>query len=227
MTNETKFPAQAAPVVAASELSDEQIYDCWLYRDCMDAIRAGDMKAQFISAARAVLAAATPAASEDAAKAVAYLRFRAAQSWGGSGNHDIECNEWYEVCNAYDIGDDKLPAFPVYAAPAVQQPAEGGTVLRMDLRNQGGDWLATVIAEEVLVGMFKGHRFALHNNVTFGRSGDFTVSHVDSGFHIATGDTPEGAVEAALLRLSEKSQDDIDAAMQNLLAARNQTNTKD
>ncbi len=35
-------------------LTDDQIYDAWLFRDCMDAIRAGDMRGQFISAVRAI-----------------------------------------------------------------------------------------------------------------------------------------------------------------------------
>lgn len=55
---------------------------------------------------------------------VAYLRFRAAQQWSGSGNSDIEYNEWLETCHAHEIGDDKLPAFPVYADPVAAQQAE-------------------------------------------------------------------------------------------------------
>ena len=42
------------PAVGAPELTDDQIYDAWLYRDCMDAIRAGDKRAQFISAVRSL-----------------------------------------------------------------------------------------------------------------------------------------------------------------------------
>lgn len=48
---------------------------------------------------------------------VAYLRFRAAQQWSGVGGHGIEHSEWLETCHVHEIGDDKLPAFPVYTAP--------------------------------------------------------------------------------------------------------------
>lgn len=49
--------AQQQPVaVPARELTDHLIYTFWVYRDCMDAIRAGDMRAQFISAARDLIA---------------------------------------------------------------------------------------------------------------------------------------------------------------------------
>lgn len=44
-------------------LTDDQIYNFWLRRKCMDAIRVGDMRGQFISAARALLAAVAPPAA--------------------------------------------------------------------------------------------------------------------------------------------------------------------
>ena len=47
---------------------------------------------------------------------IAHLRFRAAQQWSGIGGHDIEHAEWFETCHAHEVGDDKQPAFPVYAA---------------------------------------------------------------------------------------------------------------
>lgn len=84
---------------------------------------------------------------------VAYLRFRAAQSWSGNGNHDVESNEWLEVCNAYDIGDDKQPAFQVYTNPAPSLQAVGAVpeellknpqllriVQRMDEANRADDF---------------------------------------------------------------------------------------
>jgi len=52
----------------------------------------------------------------DLPEPVAYLRFRSAQSWSGSGNNDIEYNEWLETCYAHEIGDDKLPAMAAYSA---------------------------------------------------------------------------------------------------------------
>lgn len=58
----------------------------------------------------------TPVAVQPAEPPIAYLRFRAAQQWSGNGNHDVEHNEWLETCHAHEVGDDKLPAFPVYAA---------------------------------------------------------------------------------------------------------------
>lgn len=53
----------------------------------------------------------------DAHMPAAYLRFRTAQNWDGRG--DIEYDEWLEVCDKGDIGDDKLPAFAVYAEPVL------------------------------------------------------------------------------------------------------------
>lgn len=52
---------------------------------------------------------------------VAYLRFRAAQMRVGAC--DIDHNEWLETCHAHEIGDDKLPAFPVYATPFIAPTA--------------------------------------------------------------------------------------------------------
>lgn len=57
------------------------------------------------------------AAPVQAQEPVAHLKFWAAQSWSGNGNHDIDCGEGLEVCEAGDIGADKFPAFPVYRAP--------------------------------------------------------------------------------------------------------------
>lgn len=57
------------------------------------------------------------ALSAQAAAPMAYLRFRAARQWSGVGGSDIEYAEWYETCQAHEIGDDKKPAFPVYAVP--------------------------------------------------------------------------------------------------------------
>jgi len=45
---------------------------------------------------------------------VAHLKFWAAQSWSGNGNHDIDCGEGLEVCEAGEIGADGKPAFPVF-----------------------------------------------------------------------------------------------------------------
>lgn len=66
---------------------------------------------------QALLAAAAPSPAV-AVEPVAYLRFRAAQQWSGVGGHDIEHAEWFETCHAHEIGDDKQPAFPVYATPS-------------------------------------------------------------------------------------------------------------
>jgi hypothetical protein len=52
---------------------------------------------------------------------VAYLRYWARQSWSGNGNHDIDHGEGLEVCDAGEVGDDGVPAFPVYAAPTAQE----------------------------------------------------------------------------------------------------------
>lgn len=48
---------QATP---KQELTDDQLADIWINRDCMDAIRAGDIRVQFICAARAAIAASAP-----------------------------------------------------------------------------------------------------------------------------------------------------------------------
>lgn len=49
------YTQQVAPKQA---LTDDQLADIWINRDCMDAILAGDIRAQIICAARATLAAA-------------------------------------------------------------------------------------------------------------------------------------------------------------------------
>ncbi len=64
---------------------------------------------------------ATLSQQESGEKPVVYLRFRAAQIWGGRG--DIDHNEWFETCHAHEVGDDKEPAFPVYTRPATQHSA--------------------------------------------------------------------------------------------------------
>lgn len=53
-------------------------------------------------------------------KPVAYLRFRAAQNHDGRGG--IDHNEWLETCHAHEVGDDKLPAFPVWTYPVSPEP---------------------------------------------------------------------------------------------------------
>lgn len=90
--------------------------------------------------------ASRAAAPVQAQEPVAHLKFWAAQSWSGNGNHDIDCGEGLEVCEAGEIGADKLPAFPVYRAPVqpVAVPDASITLtghqLRMalDLINPGG-----------------------------------------------------------------------------------------
>ena len=67
--------------------------------------------------------AMAPKQEAPAQEPIAHLKFWAAQSWGGSGNHDIEYAEGLCVCEKGEIGDDKLPAFPVYAAPAAANGA--------------------------------------------------------------------------------------------------------
>lgn len=44
-----------------------------------------------------------------------YVKFRAAQNISPEG--DVDANEWYEFCEQEEMGDDKLPAFPLYATP--------------------------------------------------------------------------------------------------------------
>lgn len=123
MTNETKSPAQAAPVVAASELSDEQILEL----DCLRLTHSDDdtehdiASSSVIEFARriesAVLAAATPAASVPA-KPVAWIRFRSDGGYEGP------------IMDAAmeDVRKNSGAWTPLYAAPAVQQPAEGGWI---------------------------------------------------------------------------------------------------
>lgn len=57
-----------------------------------------------------------------------YVKFRAAQNISSEG--DVDANEWYEFCEQEAVGDDKLPAFPVYVTP----PATTGAST-VDLRN--------------------------------------------------------------------------------------------
>ncbi len=67
--------------------------------------------------------AMAPKQEAPAQEPVAHLKFWAAQSWSGNGNHDVDCGEGLEVCEAGEIGADKLPAFPVYRAPAAANGA--------------------------------------------------------------------------------------------------------
>jgi hypothetical protein len=68
------------------------------------------------------LLAASPA-HQAAGEPIAYLRFWAAQSWTGNGNHDVEHGEGLEVCKQGDVGTDGSPAFPVFAAPVAAHQA--------------------------------------------------------------------------------------------------------
>lgn len=52
----------------------------------------------------------------------AYVRFRSAQRLTTEGGADAY--EWYEFCKAHEIGDDKLPAFPVYDQPVAAQAGQ-------------------------------------------------------------------------------------------------------
>lgn len=61
---------------------------------------------------------------QGSAEPVAHLKFWAAQQWSGNGNHDVEVAEGLCVCEPGEIGDDKLPAFPVYTAPPAPVSAE-------------------------------------------------------------------------------------------------------
>ena len=81
---------------------------------------------------------------------VAYLKFWAEQSWSGNGNHDIDYGEGLEVCEAGDIGADKLPAFPVFRAP-VQPVAvpEGVAEPTYMTEEQGRDWAWKDVKKDV------------------------------------------------------------------------------
>ena len=88
---------------------------------------------------RAVLSAAAELVEQhEAQEPVAYLRFRAAQQWSGIGGHDIEHAEWFETCHAHEIGDDKLPAFPVYAQPtlAATQAGDASQVAQLEQQRE-------------------------------------------------------------------------------------------
>ena len=100
--------AQAAPVVAASELSDEQIEALWNEHASTGYLTVGAL--QF---ARAVLAAATPAAS--VAKPIGVV-----EPMPGTSGFTMACFEASKV----PVGTN-LYATP---SPAVQQPAEGGWI---------------------------------------------------------------------------------------------------
>lgn len=49
-------PWRAAPAAPPRTPSDDELYNFWLLRDCIAALDRGDMRAQFVSAARALLA---------------------------------------------------------------------------------------------------------------------------------------------------------------------------
>lgn len=77
---------------------------------------------------------------------VAHLKFWAAQSWSGNGNHDIDCGEGFEVCEPGEIGADGKPAFPVFMhaipgalAMAPKQEARKPTDISKRLREYAGN----------------------------------------------------------------------------------------
>jgi hypothetical protein len=85
---------------------------------------------------------------------VAYLKFWAAQSWGGSGNQDIDYGEGLATCEKEEVGDDKLPAFAVYtadqlrAAVLAERNACADIVDNADSPDCGG-WNMNHIAERI------------------------------------------------------------------------------
>lgn len=91
---------------------DERIAD--LERQLRNAKFAENLDAEDKAFFASLRAPSAPAVEQ---QPVAYLRFRAAQQWSGVGGHDIDHNEWLETCHSHEIGDDKMPAFPVYTAP--------------------------------------------------------------------------------------------------------------
>lgn len=122
---------RAAASAPKAELTDERIRAAGgiVHKD-------GNIFFKNIDVLRAVLAQAAPVAVP--AKPVAWMKFRAAQSWDGRG--DIDHNEWLEVCQPGEIGDDKLPAFPVYAAPAAPVAAAAEALIEKGYAKREGKY---------------------------------------------------------------------------------------
>lgn len=101
----------AAPQVVADELAAlEDKSFAWMAEQ--------QIKGRAISETqRKIYLEGLASAPVQAQEPVAHLKFWAAQSWSGNGNHDVDCGEGLEVCEAGEVGADKLPAFPVYRAP--------------------------------------------------------------------------------------------------------------
>jgi hypothetical protein len=128
MTNETKSPAQYAPVVAASELSDEQIDKIVSEVGNKWASVGGMSRFGGRAFARAVLAAATPAASELQKERDRYERmFLAACDDLAAIADDLGINSHVEG-GAAPILREIAALRAAAPSPAVQQPAEGGWV---------------------------------------------------------------------------------------------------
>lgn len=81
---------------------------------------------------QAELTVAGAVLTEPQQEPVAYLQFRAAQQWSGIGGYDIEHAEWLETCQQHEIGDDKLPAFPVWTYPVSPEPVAAEPVKHTD-----------------------------------------------------------------------------------------------
>jgi len=86
-----------------NQFSDDYIYNFWLHRDCMDSIRAGDMKAQFVNAVRAILAAASPVAVEEAVADIGSLQRYAPAMYGNPGEMEAHADGRYVLLD--DVQD--------------------------------------------------------------------------------------------------------------------------
>jgi hypothetical protein len=133
----------AAPVV---HLSDNQIYDFWLFRDCMEAIRNGDMKGQFVAAVRQLLAkpfTVSPwmpieTAPLDGSEVLLMVERRAGIPHRAlighymAGGHCIEDHPpidagWYFWNGSmFDRASKPTHWMPLPAAPSTSQPAREG-----------------------------------------------------------------------------------------------------
>lgn len=135
------------------ELSDDKLYDFWLHRDCLPAILAGDMREQFITAARAAIAAdrAARAAPEDVepseAMVSAYLKANDAY-WHGIDANPMgprpDAREAVRVSLRASLAAacTRAPAVPAGWLPIETAPKDGARIILTNGESVAeGSWL--------------------------------------------------------------------------------------
>lgn len=106
-----------------------------------------------------------------------------------------------EEIRALKIGAPAAPAPQTVVAPA-----------GMRITLHGNSHPVEVFAEPCLVGEFAPHRFALHHTLwdDMLNPSHFSVTHIDTGWRVGRGDSPEEALDDARENLASVSRDEFD-----------------